>query len=424
MALSYFKTSNIEKLTKKSRNKNKKITDKRVADDKDDKIIEGFDPTSVLGGGGSGGGSGGGGSGGGGSGGGGSGGGGSGGGGSGDSPYPNVFGSSDTSPTSTEESNTQQAAGDQLDPSSIITFCLHALLSVVFAYIWGWLSTNFIYLTTESEKNIDYILPIDKHQKPYTNNSTSEEKKSYFSYGFPYSLGNRDMANGNDKKEIDRRQDLITYYAWLSQSTLDSNPSGLSQQGFFDALVQYIFSAVYGGLGITGGRYLMRKIIGLFSITDMDKPDKEDTWDRMKDKTFNKAIAFILWPLIIMQFIFPVVGIWSAATTFIFGILQEHIVWGLIFSFTIGIFLAMGCGIYMALNVLYVFFIYPWANDNTDTKGKWKMIFVDLIPYMLFIFYIQICIYGYKDLGGAGGAGIMVIVLASIAMQFIQNTKS
>ena len=90
-------------------------------------------------------------------------------------------------------------------------------------------------------------------------------------------------------------------------------------------------------------------------------------------------------------------------------------------SFTIGIFLAMGSGIYMALNVLYVFFIYPWANDNTDSVGKWKEIFVDLIPYMLFIFYFQICIYGYKDLGGAGGAGIMLIVLGSILLQYIQN---
>jgi hypothetical protein len=403
MPISYFNNSNIEKLTKKGRNK--KIRDKKVADDKDDKIIEGFDPTNILGG----------------SGGGDSGGGDSGGGGI---PYSNVFGSSDTSPTSTEESNTQEAAGEELDANSIIIFCLHALLSVVFAYVWGWLATNFIYLTTEPQKNIDYILPIDEYQKPYTNNSTSDEKKSYFNYGFPYTLGERDMVDSNGKLEIKRRQYEITYYPWLSQSTIDNDSSGLSQKGGFEALAQYIFAAVYGGLGVNGGRGLMRFIISIFSVSDINKPDTTDTWSRVKNnKIVLKIASFILWPLIIMQFIFPLVGIWSAGATFILGIVQKHFWWGLIFSFTIGIFLAIACGIYMALNVLYVFFIYPWANDNTDSVGKWKEIFVDLIPYMLFIFYLQICIYGYTDLGGAGGAGIMFIVLVSIALQFYQNIK-
>jgi hypothetical protein len=145
----------------------------------------------------------------------------------------------------------------------------------------------------------------------------------------------------------------------------------------------------------------------------------------MKDKTFLKIAAFILWPALMMNFVIPVVGIWSAGATFIFGILQNHIVWGLIFGITIGIFLAIGSGFYMALNAIYVFFIYPWSNDNSDSDsaGKWKKIFEHFIPYMLFIFYFQICIYGYTDLGGSGGAGIMLIVLASIVMQYIKNMK-
>ena len=57
MSTTYFKTSNIEKLTNKSRNKNKnkKVSDKEAEnekdekDEKDEKIIEGFDPTSMLG---------------------------------------------------------------------------------------------------------------------------------------------------------------------------------------------------------------------------------------------------------------------------------------------------------------------------------------------------------------------------------------
>jgi hypothetical protein len=95
----------------------------------------------------------------------------------------------------------------------------------------------------------------------------------------------------------------------------------------------------------------------------------------------------------------------------------------LIFSFTIGILVAFGNGIYMAIQTIYIFFIYPWSNSNAGTKTKFKDIFQSLIPYMLFIFYFQICYYGYMDLGNAGGAGIMVIVIASIVMQALQNSS-
>lgn len=413
MSTSYFKTSNIEKLTNRSRNKNKnkKVSDKDAEydkdekdekDDKDEKVIEGFDPTSLLGG---------------------------------KSPSSNIFGSSDTdsnkkddttNPTSvkgTQKSNTQKSAQDQMDPNSILIFCIHALLSVLFAYIWGWLSTNFIYLATESKDKLDYILPIDEYHKPYTNN-TDPDKKCYFNYGFPYNLGSGRII-GNDspvtsKDALERRQKDITYFLWLSK---DGNKDGKSEVGFFKALVQYIFEAVYGGLGMNGGRYAMRLILSIFSISDSLKEDRADTWDRMKDRTFLKVAAFLSWP-IIMQFIFPVVGIWSGITSFIFGILQNHIIWGLIFGLTIGIFIAMGCGFYMMLNVFYVFFIYPWSNDNSEdsSKGKWKKIFDDLKVYMLFIFYYQICMYGFSDLGGVGGAGIMLIVVVSIIMQWMKHS--
>ena len=354
--------------------------------------------------------------------------------GDGKSPSPNIFSSSDndsnkkddtTNPTSfigTQKSNTQKSAQDQMNPNSIIIFCIHALLSVLFAYVWGWLSTNFIYLATESKDKLDYILPIDEYEKPYTNNTT--KGNSWYNYGFPYNLGSgrliSAMPSGEDA--LKRRQKDITYFLWLSK---DGNKDGKSEVGFFKALVQYIFEAVYGGLGMNGGRYAMRLILSIFSISDSLKEDRADTWDRMKDRTFLKVAAFLSWP-IIMQFIFPVVGIWSGITSFIFGILQNHIIWGLIFGLTIGIFIAMGCGFYMMLNVFYVFFIYPWSNDNSEdsSKGKWKKIFDDLKVYMLFIFYFQICIYGFKDLGGVGGAGIMLIVVVSIVMQYWQNQST
>ena len=310
-----------------------------------------------------------------------------------------------------------------MNPNSIIIFCIHALLSVLFAYVWGWLSTNFLYLATESKDKLDYILPIDEYELPYTNKVGS--KKCYFNYGFPYNLGSGRII-GNDspltsEDALRRRQKDITYFLWLSK---DGNKDDKSDVGFFKALVQYIFEAVYGGLGMNGGRYAMRLILSIFSISDSFKEDRADTWDRMKEKTFLKVAAFLSWP-IIMQFIFPVVGIWSGITSFIFGILQNHIIWGLIFGLTIGIFIAMGCGFYMVLNVFYVFFIYPWSNDNSEVNsaGKWKKIFDDLKVYMLFIFYFQICIYGFKDLGGVGGAGIMFIVLVSIVMQYMQHSS-
>lgn len=407
MSSTYFKTSNIEKLTNKSRNKNKnkKVSDKEAEDDKDEKIIEGFEPTNMLGDKDSG---------------------------DGKSPSSNIFSSSDndnskkkddiTNPTSfigTKKSNTQKNAEEQMNPNSILIFCIHALLSVLFAYVWGWLSTNFLYLATESEENLDYILPIDEYELPYTNKLGN----CYFNYGFPYNLGSgriiRTSSQLSDRDEIKRRQKDITYYLWLSK---EGSQDDKSEVGFFKALVQYIFEAVYGGLGINGGRYAMRMILSIFSISDSLKEDRADTWERMKERTFLKIAAFLSWP-IIMQFIFPVIGIWSGVTSFIFGILQNHIIWGLIFSFTIGIFIAMGCGFYMVLNALYVFFIYPWSNDNSNTKGKWRKIFDNLIPYMLLIFYFQICIYGYKDLGPSGGAGIMFIVIVSIILQYMQHSN-
>ena len=430
MTTSYFKTSNIEKLTNRSRNKNKnkKVSDKDAEydkddkdaeydkddkdekdekyekdekDEKDEKIVEGFGPTSTSGG---------------------------------KSPSSNIFGSSDTdsnkkddttNPTSVK--GTQKSAQDQVDPNSILIFCIHALLSVLFAYIWGWLSTNFIYLATESKDKLDYILPIDEYQKPYTNNP-DPDKTCYFNYGFPYHLGDRVISPksvvSNSIIDIRKRQKDITYFLWLSK---DGNKDGKSEVGFYKALVQYIFEAVFGGLGMTGGRGLMRWILSIFSITNSTSQDKEDTWEKMKSKTFNKAAAFFLWPTIIMQIIFPAVGLWSGITSFIFGILQNHIIWGLIFGLTIGMFIAMGCGFYMILNVFYVFFIYPWSNSNDNSedssKGKWKKIFDDLKIYMLLIFYYQICMYGFSDLGEVGGAGIMLIVIVSLVMQWMKHSS-
>lgn len=56
--------------------------------------------------------------------------------------------------------------------------------------------------------------------------------------------------------------------------------------------------------------------------------------------------------------------------------------------------------------------------------GEWKDIFNNLKTYMLLAFYFIICFYGYEDLGASGGAGIMLIVIVSIVLQYRQNKKS
>lgn len=49
------------------------------------------------------------------------------------------------------------------------------------------MATNAIYLISESDNNLDYILPIDEYKPPYTNNGNKDE--SWCKYGFPYDLG-------------------------------------------------------------------------------------------------------------------------------------------------------------------------------------------------------------------------------------------
>jgi hypothetical protein len=76
----------------------------------------------------------------------------------------------------------------------------------------------------------------------------------------------------------------------------------------------------------------------------------------------------------------------------------------------------------MAMQTFYIFFIYPWAKEKRH--GEWKDIFNNLKTYMLLAFYFIICFYGYEDLGASGGAGIMLIVIVSIVLQYRQNKKS
>jgi len=405
MSTTYFnnKKSNIEKLTKKVTKK--KDTDDKNADAEDaidKKIVEGFDTN----------------------------------------PMSNIFGSSSndnddkdkeddkttnpTSATGTQDSNTTKNATSQLSPSSILVFCFHALLSVLFVYVWGALATNAIFLISESENGLDYILPIEEYEMPYTKYSNPDpNSRCWYTYGFPYNLGKGrvmgDKQPLQDKEDIEKRQKDITYHIWLSK---EDREKGTDKQGVFDAFVQYLFEAVFGGLGINGGRGLIRVLLsGLRFLNKDGTNDETTTWkDKMENRTMLKVGAFIMWPLLMTQMLVPLVAVWSGIATLLFGVLQTHIIWGLVFSFTIGMFIAMANGFYMAIQTIYIFFIYPWGNNNGLRSGEWKDIFNNLKTYMLLAFYFMICFYGYGDLGAPGGAGIMLIVIVSIALQYWKNS--
>jgi hypothetical protein len=339
-------------------------------------------------------------------------------------PAGNVFSSSDnTSPTSKTETNTAKSAKEQLDSDKFIIFFLHALMCVFLAYVWGFLATNYLYLSSESKNNLDYILPVEEYKLPYTNDPESE---SWYEYGVPYSLGHGRSIDvitnpANTRAKIEDRQKGTTYFMWLSKTAEGNNRTGIYKTNFFGALNQYIFEAVYGGLA-RGGRGIIRTLLSLVGVANKDLKYNEDSWDQMKDNFPRKAIAFILFPFIALNFLVPGIAICSGIATFIFGILQEHIWWGLFFSFTIGIFISMATGFYMGIQTFYVFFLYPWVNNRSSDKNKWSDIFNSLKTYMLFAFYLLICFYGYEDLGSAGGAGIMFIVVASIIMQWMKNS--
>jgi hypothetical protein len=392
MSTTYFNNSNIKRLKNKKVSKKKDVTDINADNEK---VVESFTPSGSI---------------------------------KEENPKSNIFGSSDsdkttntinpTSATGKQDSNTTAAASTQVNPGSILIFCFHALLSVLFVYIWGALATNAVYLISESDDNLDYILPDDEYATPYTKNPKS--KKCWYKYGFPYSLGEgRVMGEKEplvDEIEIKKRQKETTYFLWLSAQG-KSDPR--NQQGFFSAFMQYLFEAVYGGLG-RGGRTLIRILLEILKVNASDS--ETNTWyGKMENRTMLKVAAFIIWPFFMLQLLIPVVAIWSGITTFGFGILQTHIVWGLIFSFTIGMFVAMANGFYMAIQTIYIFFIYPWSNDKRP--DEWKNIFNNLKSYMLLVFYFIICFYGYEDLGASGGGGIMFIVIVSIVLQYFKNSS-
>jgi hypothetical protein len=318
-------------------------------------------------------------------------------------PAVNAIGSTpsvDTPGTTRQTSNTNAVMMETQNTTttSILVFIIHVIFAVIIAYIWGILGSNALFLMTRSPKEKDYIFPTNRYDMPYCN--TKDLDKSYFSYGFPYNLMPRDCSSSEDTRGVITMEKQNIY---LTDKALEGGVgNGVSQ-----ALFNYIFNSVFGGLG-QGARSFSQAFLNLFDTTDTGKGYDQDSWDNMKAAGGRKLLIFILFPLIIIYFI-PILGFIAAIMGLIFGIISDHPFWGIIFTLFFGFFIAIGNGIWAAIQSFYIFCLYPCLNIKN--KDKYNKIFDDVRPYMLFVFYVLIAFYAFQDLGNSGGAGIIFFII-------------
>jgi hypothetical protein len=314
-------------------------------------------------------------------------------------PGSNVIGA--TPGTTQQSSNTSalMAETQTLTTNSILVFVIHVIFAIIIAYIWGILGSNALFLMTRSRNEKEYILPTYRYGPPYC--ITENKNASYFSYGFPYNLLPRICTNNNVADVINTEKENIYLMNEVEEGGVGN---GVSQ-----ALFNYLFNAVYGGLG-QGARSFAQAFLNLFDTVDSGKGDNENSWDNMQVAGGRKLLIFLLFPLIALYLI-PIFGVIAGVLSLVFGIISDHPFWGLIFTLLFGIFIAFGTGIWMAIQTVYIFFLYPCLNIRN--KEDYDKIFNNIRPYMLFVFYILIALYAFQDLGNSGGAGIIFFIIVA-----------
>ena len=314
-------------------------------------------------------------------------------------PGSNVIGA--TPGTTQQSSNTSalMAETQTLTTNKILVFVIHVIFAIIIAYIWGILGSNALFLMTRSRNEKEYILPTYRYGPPYC--ITENKNASYFSYGFPYNLLPRICTNNNVADVINTEKENIYLMNEVEEGGVGN---GVSQ-----ALFNYLFNAVYGGLG-QGARSLAQAFLNLFDTVDSGKGDNENSWDNMQVAGGRKLLIFLLFPLIALHLI-PIFGVIAGVLSLVFGIISDHPFWGLIFTLLFGIFIAFGTGIWMAIQTVYIFFLYPCLNIRN--KEDYDKIFNNIRPYMLFVFYILIALYAFQDLGNSGGAGIIFFIIVA-----------
>jgi hypothetical protein len=314
-------------------------------------------------------------------------------------PGSNVIGA--TPGTTQQSSNTSalMAETQTLTTNKILVFVIHVIFAIIIAYIWGILGSNALFLMTRSRNEKEYILPTYRYGPPYC--ITENKNASYFSYGFPYNLLPRICTNNNVADVINTEKENIYLMNEVEEGGVGN---GVSQ-----ALFNYLFNAVYGGLG-QGARSFAQAFLNLFDTVDSGKGDNENSWDNMQVAGGRKLLIFLLFPLIALYLI-PIFGVIAGVLSLVFGIISDHPFRGLIFTLLFGIFIAFGTGIWMAIQTVYIFFLYPCLNIRN--KEDYDKIFNNIRPYMLFVFYILIALYAFQDLGNSGGAGIIFFIIVA-----------
>jgi hypothetical protein len=314
-------------------------------------------------------------------------------------PGSNVIGAT---PGTTKQASNTSALMDETQnetTNNILVFVIHVIFAIIIAYIWGILGSNALFLMTRSKNEKEYILPTYRYAPPYC--ITENKNASFFSYGFPYNLMPRICTNNNIADVINTEKENIYL--------LDEVEEGGVGNGVSQALFNYLFNSVYGGLG-QGARSLAQAFLNLFDTTDSGKADNENSWDNMQVAGGRKFLIFMLFPLIVF-YIIPILGFVAGIMGLVFGIISDHPFWGILFTLFFGIFIAFGNGIWMAIQTAYIFLLYPCLNIRN--KGDYDKIFNNMRPYMLFIFYIMIALYAFQDLGNSGGAGIIFFIIVA-----------
>jgi len=314
-------------------------------------------------------------------------------------PGSNVIGATPGTTQQTSNTNALMTETQNSTTNNILVFIIHVIFAIIIAYIWGILGSNALFLMTRSKNEKEYILPTYRYAPPYC--ITENKNASYFSYGFPYNLLPRICTNNNVADVINTEKENIYL--------LDEVEEGGVGNGVSQALFNYLFNAVYGGLG-QGARSFAQAFLNLFDTTDSGKADNQNSWDNMQVAGGRKLLIFLLFPFV-LTYLIPILGFIAGGMSLVFGIISDHPFWGMIFTLFFGIFIAFGSGIWMAIQSFYIFCLYPCLNIRN--KEDYDKIFNNIRPYMLLVFYILIAFYAFQDLGNSGGAGIVFFIIVA-----------
>ena len=308
------------------------------------------------------------------------------------------------------ETNSTVSSQDVALSNQIFIYVIHILVSIILTYLWGVFGANALYLVTMSQDEKDYVFPTKPYSLPYCDEK--DTSKCMFGYGFPYDLASR-MCNSNEQilHVIEKEEKNINIFTAFKD--------GSSGDGVSDALFNYIFNSVYGGIG-RGGRGFTKMLLDLFSPADSTTPKNKESWStEMKESPLRRCLIFIIFPILFVYILIPITGLVSGVMGAIFGVLNNHPFWGLFFTLILGIFIFIGNMVWSSLQTVYFFGLYPCTLVEQNKKDRYNDIFESVKPYLLNIFYCFMVYFAFLDLGSGIGGGIMFIALVAALTGFV-----